>query len=129
MTAIRVLIIDGSADAREGLSAILGSQPDIDVLAAVETADQAARELHDATPDIVLVDARIPSGDSGGEIREAREHWPDAALIALAIHSSDTDMALAAGAGRVVMKDSTRRELVGIVRAAGNDDLGATADR
>ena len=128
MTAIRVLIIDGSADAREGLSAILGSQPDIDVLAAVETPDQAARELDNATPDVVLVDARVAPGEGGDDIREARERWPAAELIALAVHNSETDTALAAGAGRVVMKDSSRRELLDAVRAAaGSDDPGSTA--
>lgn len=122
MAVIEVVIIDRSPAARDGLRAILGSREDIEVLAAVESADQAARELDDATPDVVLVDARL-SGDGGGEIREARERWPAAELIALAVHSSDTNMALAAGAGRVVMKDAARRELLAAVRAAaGNHD-------
>lgn len=129
MAALQVVIIDRSPDVREGLRAILGSRDDIDVLVAAETADQAASELLSATPDVVLVDARVPAGDGANEIREARERWPAAELIALAVHSSDTDMALAAGANRVVMKDSTRRELLDAVRAAGgDDDSGSTAD-
>lgn len=129
MAAIEVVIIDRNPHVREGLRAILGSREDIEVVAAVQTADQATRKLNDASPDVVLVDARVPAGDGGGEIRAARERWPAAELIALAVHSSDTNMAIAAGADRVVMKDSTRRALLDAVRAsAGNDDSGSTAD-
>lgn len=118
MATIEVVIIDRNADVRDGLSAILGSRDDIHVLAATATADEGVRELPDASPAVVLVDAQVPEGDGVGEIRRVRECWPRTKVIALAVHSSATNAALAAGADRVVMKDSSRQLLLDAVRAA-----------
>lgn len=117
MAALKVVIIDRNPDVRDGLRAILGSRDDIDVLATLATADRAVHELRDAAPDVVLVDAQSPEGDGVGDVRRVRERWPATKVIALAVHSSDTDAALAAGADRVMMKDSGRELLLDAVRS------------
>lgn len=117
MAALKILIVDGNADICAGLCAILGSHDDIDVVAATVSVAQAAEELRDVVPDIVLIDAQAIDESGVDEIQNAVGLWPATKLIALAVHSSVTNAALAAGADEVLMKDTTRQLLLDSVRS------------
>lgn len=126
MATFKVLIVDSNLSICEGLCAILDSRDDIEVIAAVPTVDQAIDDLQDAIPDVVMADAHAPDGDGAGEIYRIAERWPSTKVIALAVHSSITNAALAAGADQVIMKDASRQLLLDAVRTAVRSNHGST---
>lgn len=122
MATFKVLIVDSNLSIREGLCAILDSRDDIEVVAAAPTVDQAIEDLQDTTPDVVLADAQAPDGGGVGEIDRIAQQWPNTKVIALAVHSSITNAALAAGAAQVLLKDVSRQLLLDAVRTAVRSD-------
>ncbi|MFI5915958.1 response regulator [Dactylosporangium sp. NPDC051541] len=127
---IRLAIVDDQALVREGLSLILGSEPDIDVTA--EFSDGAA--LLAAAPvdaDVILLDLYLPGADGVAVLRELRtRHYTGRVLMLTTVGSAaDVQRALAAGADGFVLKDATGAELAAAVRGthAGLRPLSASA--
>lgn len=118
---IRVVIADDHPVVREGLSAILSTQPDIEVVG--EAADGLALvELAAAlAPAVALVDLEMPGLDGAAAIRRMREAAP--ATRALVLTAFDTDEriigALQAGAQGYLLKGAPRAEIFAAVRAVG----------
>jgi len=116
---IRVRVVDDHALVREGLALILGSHPDIDVVAT--HAD--GRELL-AVPgdlgDVVLLDLYLPDLDGIDVLRELRQRpeRPKVLMLTTIGRPVEIRRALAAGAHGFVLKDSTGGELAAAVRAA-----------
>jgi DNA-binding NarL/FixJ family response regulator len=63
MDAIRVLIVDDHAMVAQGLAEVMDAQPDIEVLAQAGTAAEAERLAGQLSPDVVVMDYRLPDGD------------------------------------------------------------------
>ncbi|WP_433060034.1 LuxR C-terminal-related transcriptional regulator [Dactylosporangium sp. CS-033363] len=115
---IRLAIVDDQALVREGLSLILGAQPDLSVEAIL--ADGA--ELLDTSPnvDVILLDLYLPGQDGVAVLRALRDRgFPGRVLILTTVGSAaDVQRALAAGADGFVLKDATGDELAAAVRGA-----------
>ncbi len=115
---IRVLIVDDHPVLREGLIAIIRSQPDLDVAGEAGSGEEALalyRRLH---PDVTLMDLRLP-GMSGAESTEAiRREFPSARIIVFSSYSGDEDIhrSLRAGAQAYLLKDTLRKELLDAIR-------------
>ena len=118
MTGLRVVLVDDQAMIRSGLALVLGAEPDITVVA--ECADGAAAVVAAArfTPDLVLMDVRMPGVDGPEATRRLRAA---AGPPVLALTTFDDDevlwSALDAGADGFVLKDSPAESLVLAVRA------------
>jgi len=118
---IRIVIADDHPVVREGLAAILGTQPDFEVVG--EAADGAALvELAAAlAPAVALVDLEMPGLDGASAIRRMREAAP--ATRALVLTAFDTDEriigALQAGAQGYLLKGAPRGEIFAAVRTVG----------
>ncbi|TDC63938.1 response regulator transcription factor [Micromonospora sp. KC207] len=121
---IRLAVVDDQALVREGMSLILGAQPDIEVVA--ELPDGAALlELFARRPnaaDVVLLDLYLPGCDGVGILRQLRERHPACAARVLMLttvgRAEEIHRALAAGADGFVLKDATGVELAAAVRGA-----------
>jgi DNA-binding NarL/FixJ family response regulator len=120
MTApLRVVLADDQAMVRAGLALVLGSEPDITVVA--EAADGAAAvvaaERH--APDVVLMDVRMPGVDGPEGTRRLRRVPGAPPVLALTTFDDDEVLwgALNAGADGFVLKDSPAETLVQAVRA------------
>src|SRR4051812_50215955 len=61
--AVRVLVVDDHAAVREGVRAMLGSEPDLDPVAVAATAGDAAELATVERPDVILVDYHLPDED------------------------------------------------------------------
>jgi len=116
---IRVLVVDDHPVVRQGLSAMLRWEPDLEIVGEAADGQEAVRLILRERPDVVLLDLRLP-GLSGVEVmRQVRPTAPEVRFLVLTTY--DTDMyiapALAAGARGYLLKDATPDELMNGVRA------------
>ncbi|MGJ6966499.1 response regulator [Streptosporangium sp. G11] len=130
---IRVLVVDDHALARSGLSAMLGVQPDIEVVGMSADGVEAVAEARRLRPDLVLMDIRMPRLDGIEATRRIRV-GPDAPAV-LVLTTFDLDQyvyeALRAGAGGFLLKDAPPGQLAEAVRtvAAGQALLAPVVTR
>ena len=111
---IRLMLVDDHAVVRMGLSAVLGLDDNLVVVAEADDGTQAIQEYRAKRPDVVLMDVRMP-GVGGVEALEAiRAEWPAARVLMLTTSELDEDVqrALDAGASGYLLKSVTRDELV-----------------
>jgi DNA-binding NarL/FixJ family response regulator len=125
---IRVLIVDDQALVRAGFRMILESQPDIQVVAEAADGNEGVRLAQHHTPDVVLMDIRMPALDGISATRLLA--GPDAPrptrVVILTTYDLDEYVfeALAAGASGFLLKDVPPEDLVqGVRLVAGGDGL------
>lgn len=116
MDRIRVLIVDDSPQARDGLRSILASQPDIDVVGVADGGPEATTLAGELQPDLMLMDAQMPGIDGAEATRAVKRCCPLVKVLFMAVHDRHIDEGIAAGADRCLMKDCTRQELLEAVR-------------
>jgi DNA-binding NarL/FixJ family response regulator len=116
---IRLLIVDDHPAFRAGLVALIADQPDMQVIA--ECGDgKAAMELYQSKrPDVVLMDLRLPVLSGVEAIIGIRKEHPDARIIVITTYDSDEDIyrAIQSGAKSYMMKDMSKAEIIGMIRA------------
>lgn len=130
---IRVVIADDEALVRGGLKMILEAEPDIKVVGEVDDGSQAIDEIVTKSPDVVVMDIRMP-GLTGIEVTERLASRPTDAkvLIVTTFHLDEYVLAaLRAGADGFLLKDSAPELLVDAVRtvAAGDALLSPAVTR
>jgi two-component system, NarL family, response regulator len=116
---IRVLIADDHPVVCLGLLAIINGQPDMTVVAQAKTGTEAVALTLKHSPDVVLMDLRMP-GMSGVEATEAiRSERPESAVIVLTTYQGDEDIrkALAAGAQSYLFKGMSHLKLLEAIRS------------
>lgn len=120
MNNIRLLIVDDHPIVRDGLQGVLESQPDIEVVGEAADGEAAVQMANSLSPDIVLMDLRMPVMDGVTALREIRTRNPQCQVLVLTTYDSDADIlpAIEAGASGYLLKDSTREELYAAIRAA-----------
>jgi DNA-binding NarL/FixJ family response regulator len=74
---VRVVVVDDHELLRAGLVTVLGSGPDIEVVAEAADGPSAVRLAMDHRPDIVLMDVEMPGGDGISATRQIRAALPD----------------------------------------------------
>jgi DNA-binding NarL/FixJ family response regulator len=115
----RILVVDDHFVVRMGLIALVNTEPDMEV--AGEAADGAAavEQYQKLSPDLVLMDLRMPGKDGIAATREIREKNPAARVLMLTTYDGDTDIhrAMQAGAQGYVLKNTTGDKLIPALRA------------
>ncbi len=107
MKKIRVLIVDDSASVRQTLAAVLGNDPDIEVMGVASDPIAAARRIQDEVPDVITLDVEMPRMDGITFLRKlmAQKPIPVVMCSSLTEQGSETLMqALGAGAVDVILK-------------------------
>ena len=120
---IRLVLVDDQEVIRAGLRAILSDHADIDVVGEVGDGLSAVRIVDDLTPDVVLMDLRMPGIDGVEATRRIRTSHPAHAVRVLVLTTFDQDenvlAALRVGADGFLSKGASPVELVdGILRVA-----------
>ena len=117
---VRVLLVDDQALFREALGTLLSVRDDIEVVGEAADGQQALRRVAAMTPDVVLMDLRMPVLDGIAATRRLRVDQPDVRVLALTTFDDDEDVfaALRAGAVGYLLKDVSSERLVEAVRAA-----------
>ncbi len=117
---VRVLIADDHPVVRDGLRAILATQPDIEVVGEATTGPQAVSMARSLRPQLVLMDLQMPGLDGASATRRIRDELDDVHVLILTTYDTDADItrAIEAGAIGYLLKDAPREELFRAVRLA-----------
>lgn len=116
---IRVIVADDHPVVREGLAALVKSQPDMKLVSEAADGRTAVQQYLLHRPDIILLDLRMPAMDGIQATRAILEKVPKAKIIVLSTYKGDEDVyqALKAGAKAYLLKDSSRDELIASIRS------------
>lgn len=124
---IRIVVADDHPIVRDGLVAVLATQPDFAVIGAAGTGAEAVRLTLEQTPDVLLLDLEMPDGDGVETLRRLQERGAAARVIIFTAFDTDERIlaALRAGAQGYLLKGAPREELFRAVRtvAAGGSLL------
>ena len=110
---MRTLIVEDQTVMRDGLQALLASEPDFDVVGATAEGESAIRAAATLHPDIILMDLSIPNMSGTDAITRIKRKHPEIKIVVLTLHKEDKfiQAALQAGADAYVLKDDNREEL------------------
>ncbi len=116
--AIRILIADDHPIVRLGLSALIETQPDLEVVGEAATGLEAVQKARALEPDVILLDLVMPQMDGIQAITEIKRERPDARIIVLTSFYDDEMVfpAIKAGALGYLLKDSNPQELLKALR-------------
>lgn len=117
-TTIKVLLADDQAMVRGALAAMLGLEPDIEVVAQVGTGDDVGPAAECTKPDVALLDVQMPGLDGLAAAAALRDSLPSCRVVVLTTFGRPGYLARAmrAGAAGFVVKDSPPEQLVEAVR-------------
>jgi two-component system NarL family response regulator len=115
---IRLLLVDDHFVVRRGLITILSLENDFSVVGEAEDGRQALEVYRQHTPDVVLMDVRMPGLNGLDAIETIRREFPGAKIIVLTTYDNDEDIhrALKAGARGYLLKNVPGEELVQAIR-------------
>lgn len=124
---IRILVADDHPMLREGLVAVLATQPDLEVVGEASDGAEAARRARELTPDVILLDLEMPTLDGVAVLKELRAAGSAARALVFTAYDTDERIlgALRAGARGYLLKGAARQEIFSAVRtvAAGGSLL------
>ena len=118
--SVRLLVADDHPVVRDGLRAMLATQPDMELVGEAATGTQAVAHALALRPDVVLMDLQLPDLDGPAAIAALREQAPEVRVLVLTTYGTDADItrAVDAGATGYLLKDAPREQLFAAIRAA-----------
>jgi len=120
--SVRILLVDDHPFVRQGLRAVLETEPDLEVVGEAGDGLEALEKVEQLQPDVVVVDLMIPSMNGLEIVRQIDQQHAHTRTVVLTMHAEEAFVmeALRSGACGYVLKDSDESELVQAVRAAAN---------
>ena len=115
---IRILVADDHPMLREGLVAVLNTQPDFDVIGEAADGWEAVRLAESLEPDVILLDLEMPKVDGIAALERLRDAGSEARAIVFTAYDTDERIlgALRAGARGYLLKGASRAEIFGAIR-------------
>ena len=122
---IRILVADDHPMLREGLVAVLSTQPDFDVVGEAADGEEVVRLAERLEPDVILLDLEMPNVDGVAALERLKESGAEARTVVFTAYDTDERVlaALRAGAKGYLLKGASRQEIfdaVRIVRSGGS---------
>ncbi len=122
---IRILIADDHAVVRSGLRAILGSDPDLEIVGEAEDGTQTLDMVERLHPEVVLLDITMPPEDGITTAKRLKEAHPEVIVLFLTMHEDESLLheALQAGASGYVIKRAAESEIIDAIHAVRRGDI------
>ena len=133
--SVRIVLVDDEPMFRAGISMVVGSQPDLDVVGEASDGAQAIERVEEARPDVVLMDIQMPVTDGVAATRALVDRLGEECPRILVLTTFDLDEAAAAaieaGASGFLLKSSEPDFLLAAIRAvaSGSQVVAAGATR
>lgn len=129
MSKIKLLIADDHEVVRCGLKTLL-ADTDVEVMAEVGTGEEAVRYALEKSPDVVLLDIRMPQGDGLTALGRIKLDKPEMPVLMLSTFDNPTYIArsVALGASGYLLKGCTRDELLKAIHTAAAGESAWTRD-
>jgi DNA-binding NarL/FixJ family response regulator len=124
MEPIRVMLVEDNDVFREALELLLGLQSDIRVVASFAGGEAAAAEVVDISPDVVLMDYRLPDVDGVQATRAVLAVRPETAVVCLTASANPRERRalMEAGAAGCLEKDEGLDAIIAAIREAARPD-------
>lgn len=115
---IRVLTVDDHPLLREGITAIINSQPDMSLVAQACTGSEGVQKFREHRPDVTLMDLRLPDMSGIDSLIAIRSEFSEARIVMLTTFDGDVEIqrSLEAGARGYILKSMPPKELVEVIR-------------
>lgn len=116
---IRVLVVDDHPIVRSGITSVLGTQSDVEVVGEAGNGRDAVEAAIRLAPDVILMDLRMPVLNGVGASAEILRARPATRIVVLTTYVSDGEVlrAIEAGAVGYLLKDAPHEELFRALRA------------
>lgn len=119
---ISILVVDDHAGVRDGIRAVISTQPDMLVVGEATDGAEAIRQFRKLLPNVTITDVRLPVICGIEAISLIRAEIPQARFIVISALTDDdcSEQAFAAGAQAFLHKSTLRRNLLPAIRAVHN---------
>ena len=116
---IRILAVDDHALVRQGITVLVGTQPDMTLVAEASNGREAIQQFRAYRPDITLMDLQMPEINGIDAMVAIRGEFPDAKIVVLTTYKGDLQIlrAMKAGAKGYLLKSTLHKELLQTIRA------------
>ncbi|HSG43421.1 MAG TPA: response regulator transcription factor [Anaerolineales bacterium] len=116
---IRFVIVDDHVLFREGLLAIIRSEPDLEIVGQAGSVKEAVAMIGSLKPDVVLMDFRLPDGTGVDATRAVLSEYPECKIVFLTMSEEDDDLfsAVRSGAKGYLLKNMHPSKLVATIKS------------
>src|SRR4030065_1140754 len=117
----RILLVDDHEVVRLGLKALLERHPTFEVVSEASTAREAVEKVAAFSPDVVVMDIRLPGGSGIEACQEIADKYPNTKVIMLTSYAEDEMLfsAIRAGAAGYVLKQIGGEDLIRAIESVG----------
>ena len=115
---MKILLVDDHVLFREGLTGLINSQPDLSVVGAADSVQEAIVKASALKPDIILMDFGLPDGTGLDATIAILDESPDTKIVFLTMHEDDDRLfkALRSGAKGYLLKNTSVNKLLSFIR-------------
>ena len=122
---IRILIVDDHALFRVGIANILGREKDFEIIGEADSSRSAIEAAEQLSPDVILMDASLPSPGGIETTQRIRRELPATAIVVMAADEDEEALfaSIKAGAAAFAIKDISPEDLVHVVRRVSDGEF------